>query len=262
MKRSMKIWLIAAACLFLIGAILFGGAMTAMNWDFSKLSADNYVTNRYEITENYRNIFLETETANIEFLPSSDGKTTVVCQEWEKMRHSVTVSSNALVIKMEDTRAWYEHISLHTKFPKITVYVPFFYMHGEINVRATTGDITLKEISASNIGLVLTTGDVELRDISCINVSVRTTTGDIELEDVSAHESITLKTTTGDVEFDSCDGVNINIDAITGDVEGNLLTDKIFIVNVKTGEVNVPPSTGRGKCEINVTTGDIDIHIK
>ena len=44
MGKRMKIWLIIAAALILIGCILFAGVMTVMKWDFTKLSTVKYVT--------------------------------------------------------------------------------------------------------------------------------------------------------------------------------------------------------------------------
>ena len=38
MSKSMKIWLIVATSLILVGGIIFGGIMMALNWDFSKIS--------------------------------------------------------------------------------------------------------------------------------------------------------------------------------------------------------------------------------
>jgi uncharacterized membrane protein YgdD (TMEM256/DUF423 family) len=37
MSKSVKIWLIIAASLTMIGAIIFSGVMMALNWDFSKI---------------------------------------------------------------------------------------------------------------------------------------------------------------------------------------------------------------------------------
>ena len=38
MKKSTKVWLLIAACLVLVGSLLFVGVMTMLKWDFSKLS--------------------------------------------------------------------------------------------------------------------------------------------------------------------------------------------------------------------------------
>ena len=56
MSRVVKIWLIIGAFLVLIGAIIFGGVMTTLDWDFSSLSTAKYVTNEYEISDSYKNI--------------------------------------------------------------------------------------------------------------------------------------------------------------------------------------------------------------
>ena len=52
MGKSVKIWLIIAASLVLIGCIAFGGVMAMLKWDFAKLSTAKYETNDYEINEN------------------------------------------------------------------------------------------------------------------------------------------------------------------------------------------------------------------
>ena len=68
MKKSTKIWLIIAASLVLIGLIIFAGVMSMVKWDFKKLSTVKYETNNYEITEEYRNISIVTNTADIVFV--------------------------------------------------------------------------------------------------------------------------------------------------------------------------------------------------
>ena len=56
MKKATKGWLITAAFLVLGGCSLFAGLLTALKWDFSKLSTVGYETNKYEIGEAFGNI--------------------------------------------------------------------------------------------------------------------------------------------------------------------------------------------------------------
>jgi len=262
MKLRTKIWLIVAACLILVGAILFGGALSAMNWDFTKLSTDKLETNRYELTEDFQNITLTTVTADVTFLPATDGKTTIICTEWENQKHSVTVEDGMLTIKMVDTRPWYHYIfNLHFGSPKLTVYLPNGE-YGDLTVKATTGDIEIKNLIVDAINLHLTTGDAKLTDLSCTRLSLDATTGDAALKNVITTGSLKLKATTGDVKFDGCDAADIFIKLTTGDVTGNLLTGKIFTVKTTTGDIDVPPSSGTGKCQITATTGDVRLTIK
>ena len=50
MSKGVKIWLIIAACLIVVGAIIFTGVMSVLKWDFKKLSTAKYQTNTYQIT--------------------------------------------------------------------------------------------------------------------------------------------------------------------------------------------------------------------
>ena len=87
MSKSAKIWLLAAASLVLFGTVIFLGVMTMLNWNFSKLSTDSYETNTYEINESFSGISVNTNTADIRFLPSDDEKCSVVCYEKKNEKH-------------------------------------------------------------------------------------------------------------------------------------------------------------------------------
>jgi len=90
MKNTTKIWLVVATSLILVGCILFGGAMTMVKWDFTKLQTAKYETNNHDLPE-YHNISIKTDTADIVFLPSESDRYSVVCYEQKNARHSVSV---------------------------------------------------------------------------------------------------------------------------------------------------------------------------
>ena len=54
MGKRMKLWLIIAVSLVVIGGIVFVGVMSVLQWDFMKLSTVKYETNSYEINEAYK----------------------------------------------------------------------------------------------------------------------------------------------------------------------------------------------------------------
>ena len=58
----------------LIGCIIFAGVMTMLRWDFSKLSTVKYETNSHEISETFHAISIKTDTADIIFALSDDGR--------------------------------------------------------------------------------------------------------------------------------------------------------------------------------------------
>ena len=279
MRKKTKAWLITAASLVLSGLLIFGGVMMALNWDFSKLSSAKYETNEYDITESFQNISLRSQTCDVVFVPSEETK--VVCYERSKMKHSVSVENDTLVIEMDDQRKWYDYIGIYWENPKITVYLPQ-EQYGCFTVKTTTGDVILSGLSVSALDLSLTTGDItatdihcsgdirlsmttgntELTDISCKNLTVKGCTGDILLKNTLAVEQFNIKNTTGDVKLNSCDAAELVVKTTTGDIKGSLRSPKIFTAKATTGSVKVPESEAGGKCKLTATTGDIKITVE
>ena len=300
MNRSVKIWLIIAASLLILGCTIMGVAMAMLNWDFSKLSTSKYVTNEYEITDSYQSITVTTRTADISFALSETGKTLVVCNEQENLAHSVTVQDDSLVIKLRDTRKWYEYIGIHFGKTSITVYLPQSEYHklaihastgdveiakdfrfGNVDISLSTGDITnyasvsqtlkvetstgdirIENISAGTIDLSVNTGHTYLTDVHCGGLHSTGDTGDLKMTNVIAEGKFSIERDTGDVKLDRCDASEIFVNTSTGDVTGTLLSDKVFITETSTGKVNVPQTITGGRCQITTSTGDIQLKLQ
>ena len=134
---------------------------------------------------------------------------------------------------------------------------------GKASVTVTTGDIEADRVQVKDdLTLKFTTGDAEMDNVTCTNLKVKGTTGDVSLENVIVHENLSVNTGTGDVLFEDCDADEIYVKTTTGSVKGTLLTEKVFLAETSTGNVNVPKTTSGGKCEITTTTGDIRIRIE
>lgn len=281
MSKRAKLWLIIASSLVLVGCILFGGVMIMLKWDFTQLSTAKYETNTYEIDEEFSDISIVTDTADMVFVPSENAKSSVVCYEQKNAKHAVTVKDGALVIELVNTKKWYEYIGITFGMPKITVSVPQ-REYGALSVRSSTGGIRVENVSVDALDLSVSTGKVTasnvtcegdvkihvstgktaLTDISCKNVASSGSTGDISLKNVIAAQKFSIERSTGDVKLDGCDAAEIVVKTDTGDVRGSLLTDKVFITHTDTGRVDVPKTVTGGKCEITTDTGDIRINIQ
>ena len=299
--RKLKKWLIIGASLVLIGCIIFAGVMAVLKWDFKMLSASKYETNEYTIDDEFKNISVESDTADITFLASDEKSVKVVCHEPSNAKHTVVISSDTLEIKKNDTRKWYEHIGISFESEKITVYLPKGkygnltvkastgdlkatdeFKFADLNITLSTGDITLQSISANSISLRVSTGKIALDNVqiegdlkaevstgktylkrlNCDNFISVGNTGDITMENVIAKQKISVERSTGDVKFDGCDAAEIFVVTDTGDVRGSLLSGKVFITKTDTGSIDVPKTTLGGKCEITTDTGDIRIELK
>lgn len=279
MGKSVKIWLVIALILVLLGAFIFAIAMANYGWNFTKLSTDKYVNNTYNPDSEFDKISINVNTTDIKLAPSEDGKCSIVCRETDKIKHSAFVQNGTLIIEIEDTRRWYDHIGIFYESPNMTVYLPK-KEYVSLIIETDTGDIILPKCfnfksleidgdtsdikclaTASNLEIETSTGDVNLDTVTADRISISSDTGDIKLKSVVADNSIEIETDTGDVAFEGSDAKNISVQTDTGDVTGTLLTSKIFFAESDTGRINVPKTTTGGKCEIITSTGDIKIDI-
>lgn len=290
---------VIAILLIIIGCAIFVGVMAKLEWDFTALSTVDSVTNEYEITESYNNIYIDVDTADVRFVPSECEKTRIVCHEWENTKHTVSVKDGTLVIELADEREWYEGFDIKFGKTEVIVYLPSGN-YGALNVDLSTGDVDVNgsfgfesiEISTSTgdvknrasaetvkidtttgniyvenitcdlLFLSVTTGDVEVRNAKCNTFDSDGTTGELYMSDVIAETKISIERNTGDIRFDRCDSGEIYIDVTTGNVNGSLLTDKIFITDTSSGKIDIPSSASGGVCKISTTTGNIKITIE
>ena len=272
-------WYITATILVAVGFVMFVAVMSINKWDFTKLSTVEYETNTYELTEDFSNIKIDLDTADIVFEKSEDDKCRVECYEDVNCRHEVKVEDGTLVISVDDQRKWYHNISLSFQGgAKIIVYLPKLE-YNKLNINASTGDVRIDcmtfndmELSVSTGDIVIdsvecvndikvkvSTGDVFLTDVTCSNLNSNGSTGDITLKKVIASEKFNINRSTGNVKFEDCDAAEIKVEVSTGSVKGNFLTSKIITAKSSTGDVDVPKNTEGGKCEITTSTGDIKI---
>ena len=280
MRTSTKVWLFIALLLTLSGALIFAGAMAAANWDFTSLSTTEYTTNTYEITEDFKYVYVNASVADITVLPTTESTARVELHTEAKVGHTVKVSGETLEISTNDTRKWYDRIGISFESTGITLYLPADSCKGMMivgrtgditvqdltirgmTIKVTTGDVSISNlVSQTDINLQSSTGETAVRNVTARGIISTAGTGDITLKNVIAQEKFDIIRSTGDVIFNACDAPEIKVEVTTGDVMGTLLSDKDFTVKTSTGDVSVPDTNSGGICEIKTSTGDIKISI-
>ena len=258
MKKSTLIGLIIAAALIVLGAGLFCGAMSAVGWDFTALSADEFVTNTIEITKPFVGIEIESDTADIRFSVSEDGSKYVECGDIEGIEYRVEVDNGILKIHAVDTRAWYEYISIGIHPSSfVTVYLPAGE-YGSLAIRESTGDVEIPEdFVFFEMDIALSTGDVSIASDVRNAAKITTDTGDITLQNASVG-ALELKVTSGTVTVSDV--------VCAGEMSVRLNTGKTFLRDLScaglittggTGKANMKNVTASGAIEIKRSTGDV-----
>lgn len=257
MGKTTKIWLIIAASLVLIGCIVFVGVMVMLKWDFAELSTSKYETNGYEINENYQGISIVTDTADITFVPSEDSKCYVECREQKNLKHSVTVKDGTLVIKLVDTRKWYEYVGINFGESKITVSVPQGE-YGTLSIKSSTGDVDIpKDFKFESIDVAASTGDVRNAASASDEIRIKTTTGRISVENVSAG-SMDLSVSTGNVTVGgvTCEG-EVKVGVSTGKASLTDLSCQKLTSEGNTGDLSLKNVIVSEKLSVERSTGDV-----
>ncbi len=259
MSNKTKGRLFVAVLLIIVGGIIFGGVMSMLNWDFTKLSTVRYETNSYEISEEYRDIQIETKEALIDLVPSDDSKTLVVCEEQQSAKHSVRVENGSLVIEIVNLKKWYEYIGISFKSPKITVYIPKGE-YGALSVKSSTGDVKVPGdyFGFESIDVSLSTGDAVCFAPS-ENVKIKTDTGNIFTKGGLA-DTVDLTTSTGhiDVSDFECEG-DVKIKVSTGRVSVTDVRCGNFVSDGNTGRIEMKNVIVSGKLLIERSTGDVKL---
>ena len=253
-----KIWLIVAAALSVLGIIIFVGVMAVNNWNVGVLSTEKFVTNTYDITAEFSDINISVRTAEVEILPSEDGKCKVVCNEHQKVTHSVEVSGGTLNISINDTRKWYDHIQmLSLGKEKITIYLPEAE-YGKLKLRGSTGAVhTAKDFTFDSISVLLSTGKSEILSSAKGLIEVEADTGDIKIADLSARE-LALSVSTGKIGVSNVKiAEDVEISVSTGDAVLSDLTCRNLSSDGSTGDITLENVVASEKFSIKRDTGDV-----
>lgn len=257
MKKSTKAWLITAASLILIGCILFAGVMSTLGWDFAKLSTVRFETNTHDVTEPFSNISLVTDTADIVFALSNDGKCSVECYEEENAKHSVTVENGTLTVKVNEQKSLYDYIGFYFGSPKITVYLPKAE-YSTLSVKDGTGNVEIpKGFTFEIADISLNTGDVDFSAAARKTVKIKTSTGNISAKDTSAG-ALDLAVATGKITVSgvSCTG-DITVGVSTGETDLADVSCKNIISDGTTGRIFLNRVIAENKLSIKRSTGNV-----
>ncbi len=257
MKTSVKIALIIATVPLILGIVAAGVGISMIGYDSINMFIKNYTPVTYGVSEEFLNISIDTDTHDLKFVFSENDKCRVVCDETDKITHSVTVQDGTLTIKTLNNKKWYDYIGIFTENHTITVYLPKAEYEA-IALNTDTGDMDIgKDFSFTTAKIETDTGDtswyanvsesfsfvghtcdIEAGNMSLLSLNIKTTTGKIHISSLTATEGITLTADTGDVIVTDCKA------------------NETFDVKTSTGDVSLT-NTVAGKLNIKTSTGDV-----
>ena len=264
MKKSVKISILIASILSVVGLVVCTVGLFLMNFDFSKLNTMPTQTNTHVVTEEFCSISIQTNTADVVFVFSEEEECRVVCQEPEGVTHSVSVEEGllegTLVIKVQDTRKWYDHLGISFGEIKVTVYLPYSQFIGDLSIKTNTGDVEIPDFfTVRSVDIVTDTGDVSVGNVNVAgNVSIETETGDISLDSLLTFGALRVKTNTGDVDCIGGFAKSIDAKTNTGTMDFQYVeTEGAFFASANTGNILLRATEVGSKLTGVTNTGDV-----
>lgn len=224
--------------------------MTACN-------SKNYETNTYEVNEDFSNITIKTNSANVVFSPSNDGVCEVSCYEEKKNRHTVEVRDGVLFVEVVNEKKWHDYVGFNIENPKITIYLPDV-QYSSLIIKGETGDVEIpKNFAFNKVDLSLSTGKVKCFASVTEQIKIVASTGDVYIEDLSVC-SLDVSVSTGKVTVSgvTCDG-DVSVNVSTGKVNFSNTTCKNFASIGSTGDVLLKRVVIKEKISIKRSTGDV-----
>lgn len=244
MKKGFVFLIVFGSILLIGGSAAFGLAVAKGAFKNNALMQE--VTKEYVLEDSFNKIDIDIVTADITFKPAEDDKTKVVSVEKEKIHHTAAVSNDALVIREQDDRKFYEKWFGFMGKMKITVYLPET-TYSELKIKSVTGDILAEDsFTFDKQNIHTTTGNVNFKNVSGSSADFHITTGSIILNNYNLTNGLEADTTTGDFKFDDVTCNYAKLHTTSGDYK---LND--FIVN---GDFNAD----RPNLDISGTSSDID----
>ncbi len=212
------------------------------------------------MSEAFSNITLISDTADIVFVLSDDGKCWVKCYEEESARHSVAVEDDVLVISVDNQKAWYDYIGFHFDSPRITVFLTKAE-YDALSINESTGNIVIpRDFTFKRADISVATGNVSFFAAAREAVKIKTSTGDIRTENNSVG-SLELSVTTGKVRVSGmeCDD-NISVGVSTGKAYLTDISCKSMTSYGTTGSITLDHVISAEKLFVERSTGDVNLN--
>lgn len=259
MKKMTQFTLGIATGFIIVGLVAIIAVWAKADWKFSMITSANFETTTHEELSDFENIKINSDTADITILPSTDGKSKVVTFEHKDAKHEVSSADGTLSITLNDRRGPGRFINISAN-PEITIYLTE-KEYKNLTVDESTGDIEMEHaFTFADVDIRLSTGDVDFENLTCQSLKINGSTGDTALDNLKVLGDAYIKRSTGDIELDEITvGGKTEVHVSTGCVEIEKITTATLKSTGNTGEMWLADATVTDDLEINRSTGKVEL---
>ena len=261
MKKSKKILITVAVILVAVGMICGFCGIYSLGFNFNEISTSDFVTHTYTVEDDFTNIIIEDAASNINFYKSNDDKCRVLCDEREKVTHTVVNENNTLTVRVKDERNWFERINIgfFAADMRVSVYLPK-NKYDSLNAASMSGDIDVaNEFTFDNAKVGSISGDVSVKADVKQELNISSTSGDVYAENLNL-EKFNAESTSGDVIINNISATEcINASSVSGEIDLSNVKGKEIFAKTTSGGVMLTDTVASQKLKANSTSGEIDL---
>lgn len=261
MKKSKKILITVAVILVAVGMICGFCGIYSLGFNFNEISTSDFVTHTYTVEDDFTNIVIEDAESNINFYKSNDDKCRVLCDEREKVTHTVVNENNTLTVRVKDERNWFERINIGFFIAdmRVSVYLPK-NKYDSLNAASMSGDIDVaNEFTFDNAKVGSISGDVSVKADVKQELNISSTSGDVYAENLNL-KKFNAESTSGDVIINNISATEcINASSVSGEIDLSNVKGKEIFANTISGGVMLADTVASQKLKANSTSGEIDL---
>ena len=249
MKRAVRNWIIVAVILIAVGigfasVAIFTGMLHLGEGKNPLASADEHWTAvTHEVSGSFTDIEVAVVEHDVRFVPSEDGKCSVVCPECERVTYEVKVDHGTLIVRRNDdtdalTTMLFDFLSEDPALYTVTIRLPKS-SYDDLTVSGVSGGVSIPEgFSFRNVDIALVSGDITSL--------------------CAAGGTVSFHTTSGAVRFENAVCGTLKIETVSGDMEISSVSADRLDTNCTSGSVSLENVTIAGKAQIHTVSGDVD----
>lgn len=270
-----KAFIIIAIILVVLGSAIFFAAFASAGFNYQVLGTSKLETRTVSVGEDFENIRIDENTADIAFAPSEDGTCSVVCRESEKTTRTIAAENGTLSIVSAEQNGWKNLFNLSFENESVTVYLPKDayetlviethtgnvdlpkeFRFNSVSVTGSTGDVRCAASAADLMAIRVDTGEISLDGVSANAIECTVTTGMIRMQSVTCRSYVSIGVSTGRTILENLDCRELRSEGSTGEIRLSGVTAETFLIERSTGDVTLENSDAE-EIRIQTSTGDI-----
>lgn len=275
-SNTKKLIILVIGILLLSGLLSMACGLSSLGFSFLDRSTSRGAGKTFQVSGNYSNIEIESETGNIRFHDAGKDSSRVVWSGSSVTKLSVINRGGTLKITEKYRLPWFLRIGVVSGRSEIDVYLPrqdhkrleIESDNGNINVPAgfsfsgveiesDTGAVDFQADVRGTLKIETDTGRITCSSVNPENLEINSDTGAVNIADIRAAKDIKAKTDTGKISLANVSSEDLAVKSDTGSLSlTNVSAADSMKLETDTGSISLDRCDA-GKIEIESDTGSV-----